>query len=263
VIDLIAADHPAFVLGAGDLSYANDNGPEAGLRWFDAIGAYARSVPLMPVAGNHEFAAGDPTGRYPVSVAGFQAPFALPGPTHGDYYSFDYGNVHVIAVPEIYVPLGPDSDFRRWLTDDLAAAARNPAIGWKVAFSHRPFYSSGTRHGGYASYVANVLPVLERSGVDLVISGHEHNYERTRPIRAGVAVPGALDTVRQGDGTVFVVTGGGGANVYDDFGQLQPWDAQRLATHEYLRLGVTSQALELTAVDDRGRVIDHVTISAT
>jgi phosphodiesterase/alkaline phosphatase D-like protein len=65
VIAGIAADRPEFVLGAGDLSYTNEHGPDTTDRWFNDIAAYTAQAPLMPTVGNHEFPAGDPTGKYP------------------------------------------------------------------------------------------------------------------------------------------------------------------------------------------------------
>lgn len=217
VISGIVADHLAFVLGSGDLSYANEHGLESWDRWFNAVQAYAADVPLMPTMGNHEFPAGDPMGKYTDPITSYQGRFALP-PSHGeDYYSFDYAGTHVIALPEIYVRTRPGSPFRRWLQDDLTAADSDPAIRWKIAFSHRPFYSSGTKHGSYRPYVRDVLPILERHHVDLVISGHEHNYERTRPLRGGVPSSHDVSSSVQGTGTSYVVTGGGG-KVLDRFG---------------------------------------------
>jgi hypothetical protein len=289
VIRGIVADQPAFVLGAGDLSYANEHGLKAWDRWLNAVQAYAADVPLMPAVGNHEFPAGDPTGKHKDPITNYKGRFALPTGNGGDYYSFDYGGAHFVALPEVYVPMGPGSAFRRWLESDLAAADRNPMIRWKIAFDHRPFYSSGTRHGSYHAFDRNELPILEKHGVDLVISGHEHNYERTLPTRDGTPVLGlgpllqpalahepygltavwlrvkaTRDRARsaKGQGTIYVVTGGGGANVYNDFGPMPSIDATRAVAHEHLRVDIRPQSLHLVATSDFGKVIDEFTITA-
>jgi acid phosphatase type 7 len=262
VIDGIAADRPAFVLGAGDLSYANHNGPGAWDQWFDEVQAFARAAPLMPTVGNHEFPKGDPSSAFPDPISSYKGRFVLPPAHHEDYYSFDYAGVHVVALPEVYVPMGPRSAFRRWLTADLSAANNNPRVRWKVAFDHRPFHSSGRRHGAYEHFVQDELPTLEQQHVDLVFSGHEHNYERTLPLRGGAPVSRDVHHAIRGAGTTYVVTGGGGASTYDDFGPMPSWDAARRAHHEHVRVDVRPTELHLVSTTDYGKVIDDLTITA-
>jgi len=260
VIAGIAADRPAFVLGAGDLSYTNEHGPATTDRWLNDVAAYTAQAPLMPTVGNHEFPAGDPTGKYPDPISNYKGRFALPNANDEDYYSFDYADTHIIALPEIYVKLGQGSRFRTWLQADLAAARTNPRIHWIVAFSHRPFYSTGQRHGPYIPFERDELPLLERYHVDLVISGHEHNYERSLPLQGGKVVSRDLRKYVQGRGTIFVVTGGGGANIYSDFGPLAPWDAVRAVRHEHVQMEVRGRTLSVVTISDFGKKIDAFTI---
>jgi Iron/zinc purple acid phosphatase-like protein C len=131
-----------------------------------------------------------------------------------------------------------------------------------VAFDHRPFYSSGRRHGPYEAFGHDELPTLEQHHVDLVLSGHEHNYERTLPLRGGSAVSRDNTHVRKGQGTTYIVTGGGGAGTYDDFGPMPAWDAVRRAHHEHLRIDVTPTALHVLALSDFGKTLDDFTIAA-
>jgi hypothetical protein len=257
VIRGIAADRPDFVLGAGDLSYADDNGPAAADRWARDVQRYSTSVPLMVTPGNHEWAQGDKIGSY-------KGRFSLPDDRREDYYSFSYGPVHVVALPERYVPMRPGSEFLRWLAADLQASRARPGVVWVVAFGHRPFYSSGRRHGPDPRYRSDVLPVLQRGGVDVVFSGHEHNYERTLPLRGGKPAAGSPHGWEQGRGVAFVVTGGGGARVYDDYGPWQPWDAVRRVTHQHVRVDADDRMLRVTAQSDDGDRdrIDEFTITA-
>lgn len=254
VIAGIAADKPAFVVAAGDLAYGNDDGLDANDRWFNDIMAYSREAPLMPAWGNHE------NDRAKDPIENWKGRFALPGSE--DYYSFDYGNTHFIALPERYVDIKANSAFAAWLRNDLERASRDPAIRWKVAYGHRPIYSSGQRHGPEQRFVEHVVPLFEQYGLDLYISGHEHNYERTLPVRGGT--PTSTDRLRvtQGQGITYVVTGGGGRPTYDDFGPQQPWGATRAVTHQHLRVDVTDQQLSFDSVDNSGLVIDHFVISA-
>jgi hypothetical protein len=261
VMEGIAQDRPQFVLGAGDLSYANDadNGPAAANTWAnDIMRYYSTWAPLLPTPGNHEYLPGD-------NIDNYKGRFGLPGREQGqdgsgqgggDYYSFTYGPVHVVALPERYINMKAGSRFQRWLEADLRAAAADPAVKWRIAFDHRPFYSTGLRHGGDHTYVKWVRPVLEKYQVDIVFSGHEHTYERTLPMVNGVPRSGRA-TWTQGTGIAYVVTGGGGAPIYNDFGPAKPWDAVRRTGHEHVRVDLdpTGRTLRVTAIaDDHGHV---------
>ncbi len=271
VMDGIGQDRPDFVLGAGDLTYSDDsdNGPQAADTWADGIMRYYSTwAPLLPTPGNHEYLPGD-------SIANYEGRFVLPGQrpgqsgpgrSSGDYYSFTYGPVHVVALPERYIDMKAGSRFQQWLDADLRRAAADPAIKWRVAFDHRPFYSTGRRHGADHTYVKWVRPVLEKYHVDIVFSGHEHEYERTLPTRNGTPESNSPTTWTQGVGTAYVVTGGGGAPIYNDFGPARPWDAARRSGHEHLRVDVdaSGRTLRLTAIaDDDGHVaFDQFVIAA-
>jgi hypothetical protein len=257
VMDGIAQDRPDFVLGAGDLTYANesDNGPDAADAWAnDIMRYYSTWAPLLPTPGNHEYLRGDSIGNYKGRfVLPLQQPGqGAPGRSSGDYYSFTYGPLHVVALPEHYIDMKAGSRFQHWLDADLRQAAANPAVKWRVAFGHRPFYSSGRRHGGDHKYVKWVRPVLEKYHVDIVFSGHEHTYERTLPMLNGVPRSKAPKAWTQGVGTAYVVTGGGGAPIYNDFGPAQPWDAVRRKGHEHVRVDIdaSGRRLRLTAIAD-------------
>lgn len=251
----IAADHPALVLAAGDLTYGNKNGLAAVDRWFDDVMVFAASSPVMPAWGNHEWEEGDPIENY-------KGRFALPEAHGEDWYSFDYAGVHFVALPELYVPVDPGGAFHAWLEEDLEAAAADPERRWTVVFGHRPFFSTGTRNGSSGRLLRHLVPVLDRHRVDLVITGHEHNYERTLPLRE--AAPTSNDPRRsaQGQGTIYVVTGGGGAELYDDFGPQEPWGAVREAVHQHLRVDVSGEALKVASVASGGALVDEFEIRA-
>lgn len=96
------------------------------------------------------------------------------------YYSFDYGNIHFICLESTSNELrSANSQMWTWLEADLAANDKN----WTIAFWHHPPYSKGSHNSDSESELVDMrelaLPLLEDSGLDLVLSGHSHSYERS------------------------------------------------------------------------------------
>ena len=167
-------------LSLGDLAYtsASDNQFQKSL--FDTFPQQLRRVALWPVYGNHDarrwtyFRLFDLPGQ---GEAG-----GVPSGTE-NYYSFDFGAVHFIMLDSESSSSAPDSDMYEWLARDLL---KNKSQ-WLIAVFHHPPYSKGThdsdsRRGSNAGMVAmreNIVPLLEAAGVDLVLSGHSHMYERS------------------------------------------------------------------------------------
>ena len=132
-----------------------------------------------------------------------------------------------------------------WMESELAASSAD----WKVLYFHHPPYAAG----GYGSDLgvrAAIGPTLDAYGVDVVFSGHNHNYERSIPVRNGEADP---------DGTVFVVTGGGGKRLYDTG---TGWfTAYTESVHHFVRVTIDGPRLSMEARASDGRVIDAVTLA--
>jgi hypothetical protein len=159
---------------------------------------------IRPAPGNHDYdsGTGDPYFRY----FGARA-----GPAGKGYYSFDVGRWHVISLnSELYFDGGTTAQARAqedWLRDDLQ---RHPTL-CSLAYFHRPLFGSAA-YGGIRQ-VRPLWDIMYRGGVDLVLNGHEHNYERFRP-QTPAGVP---DSVR---GIVEIVAGTGGAalrRIYQPF----------------------------------------------
>ena len=167
----------------GDNAYTHGTDAQYQHGLFDTYPEQLRNLPLYPTLGNHD-------GRSADSVAGtgpYYEVFTLP--TGGEaggvpsgteaYYSFDYGNAHFVCLETHSLGLGPGSEMRRWLEADLAATDQL----WKIAFFHHPPYTEGSHDSDDESDLIAVrgllVPVLEEHGVDLVLSGHSHSYERS------------------------------------------------------------------------------------
>jgi hypothetical protein len=161
----------------GDNDYSRSTGPTAyQAAVFDTFPELLRQTVLWPSIGNDEYS------------DNYVATFTLP--TRGEaggvasgtelYYSFDYGDIHFVALDSNNGARTNDP-MVLWLQEDLAANTRT----WTIAYWHHPPYSHGPHNSDLASKVQQVemrevvLPVLEDHGVDLVLTGHSHVYERS------------------------------------------------------------------------------------
>jgi hypothetical protein len=135
--------------------------------------------------GNHD----DALGHSDEGLAEIEAELRLLG-TPGLYYKTTHGPVDFFyldsSAPGLFGSAA--SDQREWLDDALASSTNQ----WKIVALHHPPYSSG-RHGSTPGAQALLEPIVTRHHVDLVLAGHDHDYERTHPI----------------DGVTYVVSGGG------------------------------------------------------
>jgi acid phosphatase type 7 len=187
---LIARLRPAAVLAIGDDQYETgalgafrtSYGPTWGR--FDAI--------VRPVPGNHEYVNDDGTGYY--AYFGARAG----NPARG-YYSYDLGAWHLVALNSncSVVSCSAGSAQERWLRRDLATHRRRCTL----AYWHHPRFSSGL-HGNDKRSAA-LWSALYAGGADLVLNGHDHDYERFGP-----QTPAAKADARRGIREFVVGTGG-------------------------------------------------------
>ena len=182
-------------------------------------------------------------------------------PEPKNYYSFDYGNSHFVALDctagedrdnrknRMAVPgdgFLPGTDQYNFLVEDLKASHAT----WKFVFFHYPPYVSGD----YQIEEMRILsPVFEQHGVDIVFSSHTIVYERSHPITAGKL---DLDS-----GVRYIVVGGAG--------ERQAWFNNKFAWHtahavavpHFVQVAVAGQLLELRAIDKEGRLFDTLTMT--
>jgi hypothetical protein len=187
------------VVALGDNAYPNGSLTDYQTCYAPAWGP--QKARTRPVPGNHDYTM---TGGAP----GYWQYFTGASPTvavgdSGDlWYSYDLGTWHIIAVnSEASVDTGSSQE--AWLRADLAAHTKPCTL----AYWHRPRFSSGSTHGS-AAYMQPVWQDLYDAGADVVLSGHEHNYERFAPQRG----TGAFDAAR---GIREFVVGTGGAGLYN------------------------------------------------
>ena len=228
--------HPLFHLFNGDLCYAN-LAQDRVRTWWDFWENNTRSArhrPWMPSAGNHE----NELGNGPIGYAAYQTYFELPKAsgqtdvTAGLWYSFTAGAVRVISIANddvayqdggnSYVRGYSHGAQRAWLESELRTARADRGIDWVVVCMHQVAISTADKFNGADLGVRQEwLPLFDRYGVDLVVCGHEHHYERSHPIRGHrdnatlTPAPAATGTsvVDTTQGTVHMVIGGGGTSV--------------------------------------------------
>ncbi len=167
----------------GDNAYTSGTDAEYQSKMFAIFPAMLRSTVLWPALGNHDgLSAKSATQSGPYFNI-----FTLP--KHADaggaasgteaYYSFDYGTIHFICLDSYGSSRLPGGAMLGWLERDLASTNQP----WTIAYWHHPPYSKGSHDSDTEIELVqmreNVLPVLEAAGVDLVLSGHSHSYERS------------------------------------------------------------------------------------
>ncbi len=249
----MAADTFDLALHTGDLAYGNANmvgGPTYTQydNWlFNVYSPWMRSRPFYPSIGNHDDEIGAARAYRDVFVLPEHAASAA-FPDHAErYYSFDYGPVHFVALDTELAFLNASRRQAQlsWLEADLAATNQP----WRVVYFHRSPYSSGLDHGSNLE-VRNVFaPIFERYGVALVLSAHDHDYERSIPWR---------QFVTGGSAVTYVVTGGGGAPLYPV--GTSAWTAKSASSHHYVRVTAGACVMRLEAVRIDGAVFDQASI---
>jgi len=167
----------------GDNAYPNGTDAEYQAAVFDIYPTLLRRSPVWSTLGNHDGASADSGTQ----AGPYYDIFTLP--TQGEaggaasgteaYYSFDYGNIHFIVLDSFDSDRSSSGPMLTWLRADLATTTQP----WVIAFWHHPPYSRGSHNSDTAVELVqmreNALPILEAAGVDLVLSGHSHSYERS------------------------------------------------------------------------------------
>ena len=222
---------PLFHLLNGDLCYANLS-PDRVRVWDDFLTNNERSArrrPWMPAPGNHE----NELGNGELGYDAFRTRFAVPSNGSADFeglwYAFTVGSVRVIVLAnddvalqdggDSYVSGYSDGAQKTWLQKQLAAARGSRSIDWIVVCMHQVIVSSANANGADLGIRQNWGPLFDQYEVDLVVCGHEHDYERSYAVRGTVSgsetlTPDPVSTetanIDTSQGTVHMVLGGGG-----------------------------------------------------
>ena len=185
----------------GDIAYNDGFDDEFQAAIFDVYPTLLRNTSAWCTRGNHERQADVYYDTFRFPTAGEAG--GLPSGTE-TYYSFDYGQVHFVCLESSFEDLALTNPMWTWLQNDLAATAQE----FIIAFWHHPPYTKGSHdsdtEGRLIRMRNNALPILEAAGVDLVLTGHSHSYERSYQIHGHYGVSSSFDPV------TMLVNGGDG-----------------------------------------------------
>ncbi len=168
----------------GDNAYNSGTDSEYTSYLFNYYPTMLRKSVLWPTLGNHDAGSADS----PTQSGPYYAQHTLPkageagGVASGTeaYYSYDYGNIHFVCLDSADTSVAANGAMANWVTSDL----QNNTKDWTVVFFHHPPYSKGSHNSDTESLLVsmrtNFNPIFENYGVDLVLCGHSHSYERSR-----------------------------------------------------------------------------------
>jgi hypothetical protein len=283
----VQVQQPDAVFIAGDLVYGRGRAAEYRAHFFPVYNSDAvplmRQVPVLGVPGNHDvpfaewpdaaayFAywsqplngpalkAGEPNAA-PMKKGVHDAMVAAAGPAFPRMasFSFDYGRVHWTVLDSNVYTDWTSPALKAWLEADLRAAQR---ADWRIVALHHPLFQSSRSHFD-DQWMRPISPILEQYGVDLVLAGHVHNYQRTaplrfaptqvgrrgRPVEGTFTVDEAFDgrTITRAHGIIHIVTGAGGAERYD------PWQTDARASWQPWTRAFVSDKHSFTVLDVDG-----------
>ena len=192
---------PELVLPLGDLA-VEDNTANC---WLDLISPFENRLQIT--FGYHELYEGA------AKIEQYKEVFGL----EKLYYSFDYGRVHFIIMSTLS-DTNVTSDQYKFIEKELKGASENENIDWIVVTSYAPFYTSPSEHPA-KKHVRNIYhPLFDRYGVDLVLTAHNHNYQRTYPVifnpnkGSDPIITNEFTTGYSGnkDGVIYVIVGTAG-----------------------------------------------------
>jgi hypothetical protein len=273
----LAAQSPDLCFVVGDLCYADLSGgtdqltvlpydPAIWDAWLAQIQPSAAGTPWMATVGNHEMERTDDIGEYGSYLARFRPPGGGPGPVT---YAFRYANVGFVALDgndashEITRYNGYIGDQDGWLRSTLAGFAADPSIEFVVVGFHNCMYCTNLLHGSDGGNRSRWEPIFAEFGVDLVVNGHNHCYERTHPI-GGVTYL----TVGGGGQAEYPTTAHVASYVVEEGGIRVPetaeWSAVRHQEHSIAIVDVEAGRMSVTVYDndDPRVVLDTFTLAA-
>jgi 3',5'-cyclic AMP phosphodiesterase CpdA len=320
----ISESHPDFLIALGDIVYPGGRAIQYMNHFFPVYNDVTKpsprtgaplmaSIPFYPVVGNHDADSqrlpnyadafscfhwftvpkngpgegpwNTPLGKDASAAEGFRK---MAGPEYPAMcnYSFDYGDGHFLVLDANGYAAKDMNALLPWIERDLGASNQR----WKFVSFHHPAFHTSKEH--YTEQRMRLLqPLFERTGVDLVLAGHVHNYQRSLPLRFTPNPEGrdkrgrvngslALDREYDGvsntrpNGVIHLVSGGGGAKLYsldlqktveqlmkDHPDNYQPLTAKYVPEHSFTVFDMTSDELAVEQINLEGKVVDSFRVT--
>jgi acid phosphatase type 7 len=191
-------------LHVGDMAYGDGTDDQFQHRFFEMYEPTLRNVVCWPAMGNHE----GHTSKGETGIGPYYDAYVVPtraeagGLASGTeaYYSFDYGTVHFVCLDSHDLDRRPSGAMAQWLKADLEKTRAE----WLIAFWHHPPYTKGSHDSDREEQLIemreHIMPILESAGVDLVLTGHSHIYERSMLMDGAYATPTIAEGVILDDG---------------------------------------------------------------
>lgn len=204
VVNLIIERAPNVVVSGGDNSY--DSSVTCWITRMNQIKSALPGLTFKGVIGNHD---NESSSKRNANLAFYGESVS--------FYSFNVENIHIICF-DSEISFSTSSAQYAFIKADIEAARANPAIQWTMILLHKNFVTAETRHSGNQGNVTAIyMPILDTNQVDLILTGHNHNYQRTFPIRNNASDPetpivtdATAGPYTQGVGRIHLVVGTGG-----------------------------------------------------
>jgi hypothetical protein len=269
----------------GDQAYNTGTDDEFQTNFFAVFSSMLRQAVPWPTIGNHETYCATTNTWFPyLSIFSFLTNGEAGGVPSGTprYYSFNYANIHFVSLDAMTQSRATNGPMANWLRTDLDANTNQ----WLIAFWHHPPYSKGSHDSDdeieLVEMRQNIVPILEAHGVDLVLCGHSHVYERSYLLHGNYGLSTTLQpsmildtgSGREGDtgaytkinagrfanrGTVYIVCGNSGS--YEGFiGHHPAMFTGELPMIGSMVMDVNSNRLDAFFLRSTGGIADSFTI---
>jgi predicted phosphodiesterase len=246
---------PELVLALGDLSYHSSADC-----WFDIMSPLKGK--MMITLGHHDIKDGQAKMNQYVNSFEMDKP----------YYSYDYKHVHFLVMASLS-EFKEGSEQYNFIKQDLEKASQNKDINWIVVSTYKPLYTSPSQHKAESELRELYHPLFEKYGVDLILGGHNHNYQRTYPLTFNpdqsskpITTNGFTTGYNSNKaGIIFATVGTGGVNFYALDGRSPYMATQFAGKFGFLDINISNgnpyTKLTGTFYDNKGsNVLDEFTI---
>ena len=254
LVKLMIAKKVDFVVNGGDFVTSGERYEQWGPQFFKPLSGLIETMPFYAVKGNHEGESGN-----------YEKLLIPAGETNN--FGFDYGPLHYFCADNA-IKGGEPNKILELITNDI----KNSKARWKFVSYHRPSLNFG--HHWSAWGYPEALARFAEAGVDFVITGHSHQYERFRPIApakeggltspavagpAFVATPAEKAYAKAGSYVTYITSGGGG--VITTGIQSCEYHVKTSATHHFCLFEINGDKLTMDTIDIEGRIIDHLEVT--